>query len=161
MSLMVDVGLRHGKFKEFDFVYGIPWKGAPCEIVEAFPNDIARGQEIMCYNDDEIGKIYIVTDNDRKTVPGEVIEHIRGEYFKHCYEWLEFAKAWDFYRYMNIVPRDKSVKLYIDKTNGKYYARRNTPYTNNIVEYAECVDESRNLILERDKSLTEVELKEE
>lgn len=156
MSIVSDAGLKYGSFKGFEYVYGVNITNTFDEVVQAFPERLQNGSKVLIFEDSKIGKVYVVSKDGSDTVPNEILMHIRDEFFTHCYEWLEFNNARDFAKYMFLDNRDRRIKLYIDKVNRRYYARRNRPDISNIVEFAVETDVPTTLDLERDETLTEV-----
>ncbi len=156
MGLMTVVGLKYGNYRGFDYVYGIPLRGTMEEVLEAVPKDVKAGEYISIFQDSSIGVFYLLQDKEKEDIPMDVVKHIREDYYNSCFEWLEFKNARTFLDYVMLGQRDKTVKLYMDKVNGKYYARRNRPNFSNVYEFAESVDVSETYGLEGNRFLTEV-----
>lgn len=158
MSTMT--GLKYGNYKGFDYVYGTPESNSLDEIINAFECDLNYGQSIMSITDEVVGNVYVLVNDIRTCIPMSIIEHIREEYRGKSYEWFEFECVRDFLSYVMSKYRDRSIRLFMDDSNHKYYARCEDGKISNVFDFTKFLGKAVILNL-NESNLKEVMFKEE
>lgn len=157
MCLIMSGGLRYGSFNGFEYVYGIPTSQAlEEEVINTFPNGSDVCSKIEVYRDSMIGTFYIIPNSANEELSDEVVKHIRSEYYSQSFEWLEFDNIRGFMKFRNAMNKSANIKLFISKSESKYYVRRVGLDMDNVTEFADCVDAETALILEHSNELLEV-----
>lgn len=159
MSLVINRGLKYGKFDCFNYVYGAPKENTPEEVIGTFPMEVGNGERLDVYQTPDIGYVYVMSGGKELTT--EAIKHIKDEYYNSCYEWFQFDGVGEFVDFLGAWRKSGPTELYMDSNNSKYYARRRGIKLDNICEYAEGLGLEEALSLEFRKDLTKVEIKED
>lgn len=156
------VGLRYGSWNGFDYVYGTPESNSMDEVIRAFPYQLNEGQRlaIVEHSDIDCG-IYILMEDPNQPFPVDVLQHVIDEIQSASHGIYEFDGVRDFMQYAMSNAKNKDVRLYMDKSNGRYYARYEGNEACSISDFAEPLDTLDILDFDKNMNLIEVKFKEE